>query len=453
VVRGGGFLFFDAERAEYAGVLQISMLDLISITAIGMITTKMPDGSKGFSLLVILSVQFSPGIQLGFGFTLNGVGGLLGLNRTVMLEPLLQGVRTGTVASILFPTGDIIANAPRIISDLRAIFPPYEGKFLIGPMAKLGWGTPTLVSVSLGVIIEIPGNIAILGVLRVNLPTADAPLILLQVAFAGAIEFDKQRLFFFASLFESRILYIPLEGEMGLLFGWGEDGVIVFTVGGFHPRFTPPPLPFPSPKRLSFCILDEPASMVRIDGYFAVTSNTAQIGAKAELRFGFDDFGVAGHLGFDALFQFSPFHFIIEVNVSLSLKVAGFDLLTVRVDLTLEGPSPWHATGTGKVSFFFFSISADFDVTWGDSADTALPLIAILPLLLAELDKRDNWTAALPPGNNLLVSLRAQDELAGELVLHPLGTLRFSQRLLPLGLDLDKLGTQRPSDAKRFELR
>lgn len=451
-VRGGGYLFFDFEKEEYAGVLQLSILDTISITAIALITTKMPDGSKGFSLLVIISVEFMPGIQLGMGFSLVGLGGLLGLNRTMVLEALLVGVRSGTINSIMFPTGDIIANAPRIISDLRTIFPPYVGKFLIGPMAKIGWGTPTLVSVSLGVIIEIPGNIAIIGVLRLALPTPDEAVLILQVVFAGAIEFDKQRLFFFAVIFESRILFITLEGEMGLLLKWGGEPVFVFTVGGFHPRFSPPALPFPSPARLALCILNEENAMVRVETYFAVTSNTVQIGAQAELRFGFDSFGISGHFGFDALFQFSPFHFVIEVNVSLKLKVAGMSLLSVRVELSLEGPTPWHARGTGHISFFFFSISADFDVTWGESGGATLPPIAIVPLLKAEFEKRENWTAALPPASNLLVSLRALDEAVDGLVLHPLGTLRVTQRLVPLGIPLDKLGTQKSSDARRFEL-
>ncbi|MET0793619.1 MAG: DUF6603 domain-containing protein [Polyangiaceae bacterium] len=451
-VRGGGYLFFDSDNQEYGGVVQLSILDMISVTAIGLISTKMPDGSAGFSLLVILSVEFNPGIQLGMGFSLVGLGGILGLNRTMLLEPLMLGVRNGTLNSILFPEGDIIANAPQIISDLRAIFPVYVGKFLIGPMAKLGWGTPTLVSVSLGVIIEIPGNIAILGVLRLNLPTPDAPLVVIQVAFAGAIEFDKKRLFFFASLFESRILFITLEGEMGLLLGWGDEPAFVFTIGGFHPRFTPPPLPFPSPNRLALCILNEDNALVRIEAYFAVTSNTVQLGAHVELRFGFDSFGIQGHLGFDALFQFSPFYFSIEVDISLSLRALGMDLLSVRVDLGLEGPNPWHAHGTGHISLLFFEISADFDVTWGDSADTTLPPLPIIPLFAAEYDKTENWTAALPPNNNLLVSLRGQDSEPGTLVLHPLGTLRFSQRALPLGIRLDKVGTQKPSDANRFDL-
>ena len=51
----------------------------------GSITTRMPDGSHGFSLLIIITAEFGAGIQLGFGFTLIGVGGLLGLNRTMRL--------------------------------------------------------------------------------------------------------------------------------------------------------------------------------------------------------------------------------------------------------------------------------------------------------------------------------------------------------------------------------
>ncbi len=41
----------------------------------------------------------------------------------------------------MFPR-DVVANAPRILSDLRAFFPPEQGIFLVGPMAKIGWGTP-----------------------------------------------------------------------------------------------------------------------------------------------------------------------------------------------------------------------------------------------------------------------------------------------------------------------
>ena len=82
VIRGGGFLFIDPDRGEYAGALELTFSEIVSLKAIGLITTKMPDGSKGFSLLIIITAEFGSGIQLGFGFTLLAVGGLLGLNRS-----------------------------------------------------------------------------------------------------------------------------------------------------------------------------------------------------------------------------------------------------------------------------------------------------------------------------------------------------------------------------------
>jgi hypothetical protein len=451
VVKGGGYLFFDFDKEEYAGALELMFSGIVSLKAIGLLTTKMPDGSKGFSLLIIITAEFGTGIQLGFGFTLLGVGGLLGLNRTVRLEQLAAGVRTGAVNNIMFPQ-DVVANAPRIISDLRTIFPPEQGKFLIGPMAKLGWGTPTLISLSLGIIIEIPGNLAILGVLRCILPTEDAAILVLQVAFVGAIEFDKKRLWLFAGLFESRVLFITLEGEMGVLAAFGDDANYVISVGGFHPRFTPPPLPFPVPNRLALDLLNEPGERIRVEGYFAVTTNTVQFGAHAELVFGFDDFGLHGHLGFDALFQFSPFYFIIQVGADLSLDAFGLGLFSVDLDFALEGPTPYRAHGRGSISLFFFDISADFDITWGETRDTTLPPIDIMPALAAQFDKLENWKAFLPANTNLLVSLRHLDAVADGLVLHPLGTLRVTQRYVPLDSNIDKVGTQKPHDAKHFTL-
>ncbi|MFO7679610.1 MAG: DUF6603 domain-containing protein [Chloroflexota bacterium] len=451
VVKGGGYLFFDPGRGEYAGALELSFAGIVTVKAIGLITTKMPDGSSGFSLLIIITAEFGTGIQLGFGFTLLAVGGLLGLNRTMRLEALTEGVRTGALESVMFPK-DIIANAPRIISDLRTFFPPENGKFLIGPMVKIGWGTPTLISISLGIIIEIPGNIAIVGILKVALPVEEAALIVLQVNFIGAIEIDKKRIFFFAALFESRVLFITISGEMGLLVAFGDDANFVVSVGGFHPQFNPPPLPFPNPIRVSLDIINTGLYRITVSGYFAVTSNTVQFGAKAELSLGFSAIKIQGHIGFDVLIQFSPFYFIAQISASVSLKVFGIGLFSIRLSFTLEGPTPWRARGTGSLSLLFFDVSADFDITWGDAKDTSLPPVVVIPLLKAEFEKPDNWRASLPAGNNLLVSLRKLDEEAEGLVLHPVGTLQVRQKKAPLDLEISKLGSQKVSDANRFTL-
>lgn len=448
-VKGGGYLYFDYDNGEYAGALELDLAGIVAVRAIGLIATKMPDGSDGFSLLIVITAEFGTGIQLGFGFTLLGVGGILGLNRGMALDALAEGVRASTLDSVMFPT-DVIANAQRIISDLKSFFPIELDTFVIGPLAKLGWGTPTLIRLSLGVVIEIPpGNIAILGVLKVVLPDEDAALLVLQVSFIGAIEFDKSRAWFFASLFGSRVLLMTLEGEMGVLVAWGDEPNFVISVGGFHPAFQPPPLPFPTPRRIAVSILNESWGRIRVEGYFAVTSNTVQFGAALDIFFGFSDFSITGYLSLDALFQFSPFYMIVQISGRLALSVAGLDLLSVRLSLSLEGPTPWHARGSGAVKLLFFEISADFDETWGDSANTTLPSVPALPLLAAEFDKLSNWVAVLPPAYSLSTTLRALGE-SDALVLHPLGSLRIAQRAVPLDIDIAKIGNQDVNDGHRF---
>lgn len=455
IVRGGGYLYFDPDNEEYAGVLELSIAEVVTVKAIGLITTRMPDGSQGFSLLVIITAEFGTGIQLGFGFTLLGVGGLLGLNRTMLLEPIAAGIRNGAMNSIMFPE-DPVANAPRIISDLRSYFPPYEGRFLIGPMVKIGWGTPTLVSLAFGIIIEIPGNVAIVGILTIALPTEEVPLIVIHVAFIGALEFDKSRIWFFAAMYDSRILFMTLEGEMGLLMDFSDHPDFVLSVGGFHPAFSPPPLPFPSPKRIHIDVLRQSAARITVENYFAVTANTVQFGASAELYFGFSACNVSGSFSFDALFQFSPFRFIIAMSFSVSLEVFGAGLFSVRLRLQLSGPAPWNAQGTATLSIdlwlFSIDISVDFDITWGESDNPKLPAIEALPLLAAEFGKTDNWKAEIPSSANLMVTLRKLDTAEGQMVLHPLGALRIAQRTLPLGIQVDKVGNSPVSDAHRFSV-
>ncbi|MFG2874552.1 DUF6603 domain-containing protein [Streptomyces sp. NPDC048337] len=451
IVKGGGYLSFDPDRGEYAGALELDFAGIVALKAVGLISTRMPDGSRGFSLLMVIAAEFGGGgIQLGFGFSLLAVGGLIGLNRGMDLQALVAGVRSGAIESVMFPK-DVVANAPRILSDLRAFFPPEDGTFLVGPMAKIGWGTPALLRISLGIVVEIPpGNIAVLGVLSCVLPSEQLPLVVIQVQFVGALEVDKSRLWFYAHLFDSRILSITITGGMGLLVSWGDDPQLVLSVGGFHPSFRAPELPFPVPERISVDILNRPGQLIRISGYFAVTSNTVQFGARAELRLGFDDFGIEGGLSFDALFRFSPFAFVISISAHVSLKAFGVGLFGISLDFILEGPSPFRARGRGSISLLFFEISADFDIEWGEAHHTTLPPVEVLALLENEVRRTEGWTTRLPDGGiRTLVTLRDLTSADG-LVLHPRGTLFVAQRVVPLDVRVDKVGAQQASDGQRF---
>ena len=104
----------------------------------------------------------------------------------------------------------------------------------------------------------------------------------------------------------------PSTARWALLFAYGDDANFVVSVGGFHPQFNPPPLPFPTPQRIAIDIINESYARIHADGYFAVTTNTVQFGTHSSYFFGFSALSVEGSSGFDALIQFSPFHFTVD---------------------------------------------------------------------------------------------------------------------------------------------
>lgn len=447
---GGGFLAYDRAQASYTGVLQLEFEKKISLKATGLLATRLPSGASGFSLLIIISAEFQP-IQLGLGFTLNGVGGLLGLHRTAREEVLRAGLRTNALSNLLFPV-DPIANAPRIISDLAQVFPVAEGRFVFGPAARIGWGTPTLLTIDLGLVIEVPSpvRVLILGVVRALLPDKDAPLLKLQVNFLGVIDFERKRLAFDASLFESRLLAYTLEGDMAVRADWGDDPSFLLSVGGFHPAFNPP-AELAGMRRLSLNLLGRDNPRLLLEAYFAVTSNTVQFGARIELYAAASKFNVYGYLGFDTLFQFSPFRFTAELSAGLALRVGTRRIMGVTLTLTLTGPGPFRARGKAKFKIVFFSFTVSFDVTWGDALDAVMPAANVLTLLSDALRRADNWLAEPPAGRQLLVSVK---ELTGipDVVVHPAGTLVVNQRVVPLDLKIAKFGNARPTGPDLFRI-
>ncbi len=451
--RGGGFLRFEPEQGRYAGLLELEFEDQFTVKAIGLLNTRLPDGQRGFSLLIVISSEFTP-IQLGFGFRLDGVGGLLGLHRTVTIDRLVTGLRDNTLRSILFPV-DIVANADRILSDLQQVFPPARGRFLFGPMAKISWGTPPLLTADVGLIVEVPEPIrlAILGVVRGILPTESTAIVKLQVNFLGVLELAEQYFAFDASLFESKLLAFPLTGDMALRLTWGADPNFLLSVGGFHPAYQPPPLRLPALRRLTVALLDGDNAKLTREVYFAITSNTAQVGARVELSASAWKFTAYGFLSFDALFQFNPFAFVAEVTAMLALRVGSSTIASIKLTLTLEGPTPWKAKGEARLKLcWFLTVKVRFNRTFGESRQTTLPDLLVLPLLIEALQARDNWEGELPANRHRLESLREGAPGPEEVRVHPIGIVKISQKVVPLNVAVDRVGSQRPSDGQTFAI-
>jgi hypothetical protein len=452
VAAGGGYISFDPDKGQYAGVLDVSILDTVQVKVIGVIDTVMPDGSSGFAFLLIITFDFPP-IQLGFGFTLNGVGGLGGVNRTMSIDALHAGFRAHTLDSILFPP-DPVANAPQIISNIRTFFPVAPGRYVFGPMFELGWGTPTLITFALGIILELPDPIrlALLGIIDAGLPTEDEPLIELHIDVLGTLDFGTKTFELDGSLFDSHVLIYSLAGDLLFRLCWGDNPTFIFSLGGFNPNFNTAGLNVPPMNRLSVSIGNGDNPRISANSYFAVTSNSLQFGANVEAYASAGGFAIHGYLGFDVLIIFSPFSFEFDFSAGFDVTYDGASLLGLNVDGIFAGPRPWHLHGDASISVLFITVSASVDLTWGDSTPVTLPAKPVLPDLLAALSASSSWSALLPDNTVQAVSLSTPKPDETALCVHPLGILSVNENVVPLDLAITKYGNATPSDGNYFSI-
>ena len=477
-IKGAGFLAFNPEKGEYSGVFYLNVLNKFTVKIIGLLNTKRPDGQPGFSLFFIITAEFpAPGFQLGFGFALMGIGGLLGVNRGISETQLLESVSNHSLESLLFPESKseeaFLAQMPAIVQNIAGIFPVTEGGYLFGALAKITWGTPTILTVDLGIVLEfLTGgggekvnegdatgfNIYMMGVLHCSLPDPSAPIIQLKAVFAGALSFQKKELWFFMAIEDSRILSFTISGEMLLQISWGSQPDFLLTMGGFFPGFRAANLKKQDIKRLAISFLDTDFARISAEYYFALTPNTVQFGAKLQARFALDPLEVTGVLEFDTLIQFNPFHFVVHFGADFEVKVYGHTLFGVGVQANVEGPNPFHVWGTVYVKFkiiFTIKISKDFDVTFGDSASEAIPpdINVWEDLLKPAIEAKESW-AALPQLNySISEKVSVSNEEEGLLILHPFGRLQMHQNAVPLGINIQKVGSRKATNEETFTIK
>ncbi len=443
VVKGGGFLRIEPTGVSGALELALTLGTVeIAIRAVGVL--ERVDGRISF--VVVMSVEFSPAIELFLGLTLNAVGGVFGINRTLDAAALTSTVRAGRMEDVMFPH-DLAARAVEVIASVKQVFPARLDQVVAGPMLKLGWGRPvSFVTVSVGVIFTFPDPvvIAIIGTARISLPAPDVPLIDLRADFAGVIDVTSGDVSFDASLTGSRIATFDVSGDLALRAG---SSGFLFTAGGFYPGF-PVPAGLGEVRRLSISIAPSPILSIRADAYFALTASTVQFGGGLAVVADLGPIGVRGSLTLDVLIRTSPtLRFTAQLSGRFRLTFEGEDLISASIDVLLEGPGRWHARAHAEISFLFFSVSGTLELSWGHEDQVAPPSVDVAAQVRLALDQPPVWAHVLPAADSGSVVLRS-----GADALHPLGRLRLTQTVAPLDVTLARFGSAGVLDAGPVKL-
>lgn len=431
-LRGSGTLLRQPDGIS--GVLTAN-LGVAEVAALASLR-KLPTGP---SFLAILSAGFTPGLQVGFGFQISRIGGVVAIERALDRAAIVRRLGDGSAGAVLFPL-DIGKNGPSILRAAEELFPPAAGSAVAGPTFRLSWlevAGKGFASVDLAVLIELPGPraVVLVGVLKAGIN----PVVRLRADFAGVLDFAHRRATVDATLVDSGVLGIfTIYGDMAFAASWGDTPYTVLSLGGFYPGFRPEPAQIRPLSRLGMAPdVSLPGMRMRAEGYLAATSNTVQLGGRLEIGVDAEIASISGFVAVDALVQFSPFHIHAQLAAGLDVRFLGQTFCGVSFHGTFDGPGPVTITGRLTVETFFKDF--DFDKTFVIGSTVAQPALPGSRALDAIRQQAVAQHLSPVGGADRLVALKEVERSGDYAVVPPSAGVEWRQHAAPLDTPIDRV--------------
>lgn len=434
-VRGAGALVIEKDRVSGSLMLRMGVADVAAFAVLDVNGTP--------SLTLVLGVRFVPPVQLSFGFALTAVGGVIGVNRRLDTDALRARLADGSALDALFPT-DPKTSAGAVLATLGSVFAAAPGEHVIGPTVTITWldlGAVSLVRLDVGVLLSLPsGTITIIGRGQIQLP----PVLHIRMDVLGVIDAGRSIVAVDAVLVDSHLLGIfDVTGTAALRMCWGAEPYFVLTVGGFYPGFRPEPALLPPQQRLGLHLAVPCPLTLRAEGYFAITANTVQAGARIQAGFDLGFIEAHGAISFDAIVTLDPFHVHADYSAEWHVEVAIFEVGTT-VSGWIDGPGPWTIHARVSISLLIDSFDWSDTFTIGSAGPPAAPAHAtICDALRPVLAGPSRFTASAVDDPLVDVRPRLVAQQGSRVLTSPLAELTWTQDVVPLDLPVRRVGGRR----------
>lgn len=191
-----------------------------------------------------------------------------------------------------------------------------------------------------------------------------------ELGLTATLDVDAGTLCIDGQLAPSSFILAPacrLSGGFALYSWFGEHSALkgdwVFTLGGYHRQYTPPPQ-YPAAPRLAIAWQFSNAISIRGEAYFAITPAVCMGGGRWNVSLQLGPLEAFYEAYVDFLINFQPFHFVADGGISVGVRfVLDLWLVTLHISvdiaatLQIEGPP---IRGTVHVYFWVFGFDVDF---------------------------------------------------------------------------------------------
>ena len=354
---GGGLLQVDVGpgQFQYDGFLLIEVggYSFVALGSYGVI-----NGEPSLFVFVVINATLG-GPPM---FFVTGLAGGFGYNRGLVV-PAIDGLPQFPLIEAMGNSAEVAASPMEFLQTMGPTVPMERGSYWFA--AGVNFTSFALVKSQalLYVLLNRGLEIGLIGMSKFELPPG-VPLVSVELALKARFSTIEGVVSVEARLTDnswvlSRDCRLTGGFAFFLWFDGPHAGDFVITIGGYHPRYTPP-AHYPTVPRLGFNWRVSSSISIKGEAYFALTPREVMAGGLLEAVYDSGDVRAWFRAWANMYIQWRPFWFEVEIGISIGVAVDTW-LGTVKVEVGAElmvwGP---EIGGRVKIDIWIISITIPF---------------------------------------------------------------------------------------------